>query len=122
MIKEILLVGAGSFAGGAARYLVSHFMLPVSNGFPWGTFTVNVLGCLLIGALWGWSSRCPHLSPALSLVLSVGFCGGFITFSTFSKENLTLLQSGNYISFILYAFGSIALGLIAVMLGVTITK
>jgi len=62
-------------------------------------------------------------SPSqLSLLLTVGFCGGFTTFSTFSKESLSLLQSGNYTSFFLYAFGSIAIGILAVALGFTLAK
>ncbi len=111
----------GSFVGGAARYAVS-LLLRSSGGFPWATFTVNIMGCLLIGALWGWTTRCTNLAPQLSLLLSVGFCGGFTTFSTFSKESLTLLQAGNYTTFALYALGSMALGILAVALGFSVTK
>ena len=53
MMKDILLVGIGSFVGGVLRYLVSLMIKSASNGYPWGTFTVNILGCLLIGLLWG---------------------------------------------------------------------
>ena len=87
------------------------------NGFPWGTFAVNVAGCLLIGILWGVTSRFQNVSPSLSLFLMVGFCGGFTTFSTFSKEGLTILQANNYILFSLYAIGSVVLGIMAVALG-----
>lgn len=99
MIKEILLVGLGSCVGGVLRYLVSLLMKTAGGGFPWGTFTVNILGCLLIGLLWGLGSK--SLSPQLMLLLSVGLCGGFTTFahqargahhSTFSRESLAMLQ------------------------------
>ncbi len=120
MIRDILLVGAGSFFGGIGRYLVSQLMRSVGSGFPWGTFTVNILGSLIIGALWGITSR--HANPTVSLFLMVGFCGGFTTFSTFSKESLALLQSGNYTTFALYAIGSVVIGILAVLAGVMVTK
>lgn len=122
MIKDLVLVGIGSGIGGICRYLISLAMSHVSNGFPWGTFTVNVAGCLLIGILWGITSRIPNISPAISLLLMVGFCGGFTTFSTFSKEGLTLLQADNYFLFSLYIIGSLGLGIMAVALGYYTTK
>jgi len=117
MIKEILLVGAGSFLGGIGRYLVTFLVRPMGGGFPWATFFVNIAGSLFIGLLWGALSRQPQLSSTISLFLMVGFCGGFTTFSTFSKESLTLLQSGNYTTLLLYVLSSIVLGLLAVALG-----
>ena len=120
MIKDILLVGIGSFVGGMLRYLVSLMMKWGGNGFPWATFTVNILGCLLIGLLWGWGSR--SLSPQLMLLLSVGLCGGFTTFSTFSRESLALLQGGSYLLFALYVAGSIVLGIGATTLSWQISK
>ncbi len=122
MLKDLLYVGAGSFVGGVVRYLVSLAMKGV-GGFPWATFIVNVVGCLLIGLLWGLSVRSSNaLLGHLGLFLSVGFCGGFTTFSTFSKESLALLQTGSYVIFALYAVGSILLGLAAVALGYLLAK
>jgi len=122
MIKDIVLVGIGSGLGGICRYLISLLMSQVRSGFPWGTFVVNVAGCLLIGLLWGVTSRTHNLSPSFSLFLMVGFCGGFTTFSTFSKEGLSLLQADNYLLFTLYVLVSVALGLAAVGLGYIATK
>ena len=122
MIKDIVLVGIGSGIGGICRYLISLFMGHAQSGFPWATFTANVAGCLLIGLLWGVTSRFQNLSPAFSLFLMVGFCGGFTTFSTFSKESLALLQANNYLLFALYAVGSVLLGILAVALGYITTK
>ena len=122
MVKDIIIVGIGSGIGGICRYLISLFMGRIGNGFPWGTFTVNIAGCLLIGILWGVTSRFQSLSPAFSLLLMVGFCGGFTTFSTFSKEGLTMLQANNYLLFSLYAIGSVVLGIISVAIGYYITK
>ena len=121
IIKDILLVGAGSFFGGIARYLISLAMRGMSAAFPWATMTANIVGCLLIGILWAVLNRC-NASHQLNLLLAVGFCGGFTTFSTFSKESLSLLQAGNYFTFILYALGSVVLGIIAVALGYALAK
>ena len=121
MLKNILLVGAGSFFGGVLRYIVS-LLVKYTGGFPWATFTVNLLGCLLIGVLWGIFSRCANASQQLVLFLSVGFCGGFTTFSTFSKESLQLIQSGNWLYFSLYVAGSILLSLLLVAVGYQIAK
>ena len=116
MIKDIILVGAGSFLGGIARYLVSLLMKGVSGAFPWATMTVNIAGCLLIGVLWAVFSR-STASSQLNLLLTVGFCGGFTTFSTFSKESLCLLQANDFVGFSLYTIGGVALGLLAVWVG-----
>ena len=121
ILRNILLVGAGSFVGGVLRYAVS-LLLKYSGGFPWATFTVNLLGCLAIGLLWGLFNRYSNVSQQLVLLLSVGFCGGFTTFSTFSKESLQLIQSGNWMYLALYVAGSVVLGLLLVAAGYQIAK
>lgn len=122
MVKNILLVGLGSFVGGVLRYLISLLLRPSMGGFPWGTFVVNIVGCLLIGALWGAMGRWPNFSSRISLLIGMGFCGGFTTFSTFSKESLALLQAGSYGLFAAYVFCSIAVGILAVTLGFMLAK
>ena len=121
MWKEILYVGAGSFIGGALRYVIS-LILKYDGGFPWATFAVNLLGCLLIGLLWGLFSRVPSVSQHLVLFLSVGLCGGFTTFSTFSKESVMLMQSGNWLILALYILASVLLGVGLVAAGYYLAK
>ena len=120
IMKEILIVGAGSCLGGMLRYIVSLALKNIST-FPLGTFTVNIIGCFLIGLLWSLSSKHTNLSNEISLFLMVGFCGGFTTFSTFSKESLSLLSSEYYLPFLLYSIGSIVLGILAVAIGYRIS-
>ena len=117
IIKCIAIVGAGSFIGGAVRYLVSFAMKGISKGFPWATLVVNVLGCFLIGLLWGWLNRTSQMEGNLALFLTVGFCGGFTTFSTFSKEALVMLQTGNILGFAAYVAVSVIVGITLVALG-----
>ena len=117
IIKNIAVVGAGSFIGGMARYLVSVLMKGIGKGFPWATLAVNLAGCFLIGLLWGIFSRNATEGSKWALFLSVGLCGGFTTFSTFSKESLMMLQAGNFWGFAGYIALSVTAGVVLVALG-----
>ena len=116
-IRNIIAVGAGSFIGGIARHLVSLAMKGISKGFPWATLLVNLLGCLIIGLLWGFLSRNAYESTSWGLFLTVGLCGGFTTFSTFSQEALTMLQTGQIWGFASYIALSILAGIALVAIG-----
>ena len=117
IINNIVIVGTGSFIGGAARYLVSLMLKGVSIGFPWATLTVNLVGCFMIGLLWGLLSRTAGEGNNWALFLTVGLCGGFTTFSTFSKEALIMLQSGNICSFVGYVTLCVSASVVLVALG-----
>lgn len=123
MIRTLLLIGIGSFAGGIARYLLTRWVQGASDSaFPFGTMVVNVTGCLVIGLLYGLFERGNLMSPDLRLLLTVGLCGGFTTFSTFVHENFTLFGNGNMLHFILYTTLSFGLGLGAAWLGHLIAR
>jgi fluoride exporter len=120
---RLLIIGTGSFFGGIARYLLSRFVQQhIPTTFPYGTFSVNIIGCLLIGMIYGLSDRFDVINAEWRMFLAVGFCGGFTTFSTFSNENLSLLKDGNFLYFMLYAGLSVLLGLAATYGGNLITK
>ena len=131
-MKEVLLVSIGSFFGGGMRYWVSKVVQSCSLiAFPFGTMTVNVLGCLIIGFLsglnWnggGLSGECGStwMTPSTKLLLTTGFCGGFTTFSTFMNEGSRLMRDEQYLYMALHLFGSLALGLVAVLAGHYIAK
>jgi len=122
MIKTLLLVGSGGFLGSTLRYLFSRYVESTwLSSFPYGTFGVNIIGCLIIGAIYGLSIR-NLASTETRLLVATGFCGGFTTFSSFSYEFLTLLQDGQLWYAFLYSFGSLAAGLLAVWMGITLIK
>lgn len=117
MIKNILLVASGGAVGSVLRYLVSKWLQEASSAaFPVGTLVVNVVGCLLIGAIYG-ASDSWGISGDMRLLLTVGFCGGFTTFSTFMNESLSLMRADNLLPLALYASLSVGLGLVAVWAG-----
>jgi fluoride exporter len=123
MIKSLLFIGTGGFLGSISRFLASrYFQNNFPSAFPIGTFFVNITGCLLIGLIYGFSERSSLLTPGWKLFLTVGFCGGFTTFSTFANENLALLRDGEFLHFFLYTGLSVFLGITATFFGVLITK
>ena len=89
MLKPLLIVGAGSFIGGAMRYLLSTLMKNAcGQGLPWGTLAVNLLGCFLFGIVFAIFSKNSSADNTLYLLLTTGVCGGFTTFSTFANESV----------------------------------
>ena len=123
MLKSILLVGIGSFFGGALRYAVSVLMKNLcSQGFPWGTLLVNLVGCFAFGVIFALFGKFSSSGSAWCLLLTTGVCGGFTTFSTFASESVQMLQNGNLGGFVGYVATSLVAGLALVALGYWIIK
>lgn len=123
MIKSLLIVGTGSFIGGAMRYLLSTLMKSVcGQGFPWGTLMVNLLGCFLFGVVFAVFGKSSATDNTLYLLLTTGVCGGFTTFSTFANESVQMLQQGNTWGFVGYVAMSVVAGLALIALGYGVAK
>lgn len=111
-----LAVAVGGAAGSVARYAVGLALSRTAIGFPVGTLVVNVLGSFLIGLFARWLSA-PGLDPVWRIALTVGFCGGFTTFSTFSAELITLANEGRVMRAAVYVVVSVTLAVMATLLG-----
>ena len=121
-LKQVLLIFLGGGMGSVLRYLISTQLNSSENQLYLGTFLVNRLGCLLLGILVGLSLRSTWMTNETTLLLGVGFCGGFTTFSTFSLEVYTLLREGHFGMFLLYTGASLLVGLLLVALGIWLSR
>jgi CrcB protein len=119
-----LLVGAGSFIGGNARYIFARWVgSMVDARFPLGTFIINVVGSFVLGLIGGLLAdrALPH-ADIIRLALGVGFCGGFTTFSTFEYETHALFEDGVWLPAVTNMFLSLFAGLLAVRFGIVAAK
>ncbi|HEU4472514.1 MAG TPA: fluoride efflux transporter CrcB [Flavisolibacter sp.] len=116
MMPAIFLVAFGGALGSVCRYLLQR---QLNSNFPYGTLLVNLLGCLLIGFLWGLFAR--NADEQKRLLWMSGFCGGFTTFSAFGQESIQLLMDNRWLTFALYTTASLAGGLLVTYLGFKLT-
>src|SRR5262245_41165718 len=118
---QLLLVALGGALGSVCRYGLSTWVQRFSSSsFPYGTFVVNVLGCLVLGAIMGAARQRFVLGAAERAFLVIGILGGFTTFSTFTYETFALLQNGQFVRAFLNAGGQVAFGLVALWAGYVI--
>lgn len=118
-MTKIVLIGLGGAAGSILRYLTSGWVQQwwPATVFPYGTLAVNVLGCLVIGALSQLAEARGVFTPETRALVFVGGLGGFTTFSTFGNESINLLRAGENLRAAAYVGAHLGLGLGAVWLG-----
>jgi len=112
---SVLLVFLGGAIGAPARYLTDRFVQSrVDSVFPWGTFAVNIVGSLILGAV---LRATTHSAPRVALFAGTGFCGALTTFSSFGFETMRLLEEGSLLEAGLNALGSLVLAVLAATAG-----
>ena len=121
-MKIVLFVGLGSFIGGISRYLVSLFIQnKFLSTFPYGTLAVNIIGCFLIGIIYGFSER-GNMNAEWRIFLATGIMGGFTNFSSFSNETVSMLRDAQYLQAFSYIFFSVIIGLAVTFAGISLIK
>ncbi|HET7273650.1 MAG TPA: fluoride efflux transporter CrcB [Longimicrobiaceae bacterium] len=115
----IVFLAIGGVLGTVARYFIGGWAHSEAGTLPWGTLAVNVLGSLILGFSIQFTEAV-EISPEVRVMITVGFCGALTTFSTFSYETVALIRAGDAGRAVLYAFGSLSLGLAAILTGVTL--
>lgn len=118
----IYAVFIGGGLGALARYLISLAFGKTELFLPYQTLTANFLGCLIAGMVITYLSAKTNISPVYKTFIITGICGGLTTFSTFSLETVAFIQSGEYLKALIYAFASLFICIISVILGILIMK
>jgi fluoride exporter len=120
---QALLVAVGGAIGSLLRYYVGLGSVRLMGpGFPWGTLTVNVVGCFIIGVFAEMIARRFNASVELRLLLITGFLGGFTTFSAFSLDAISLFERGEIFAGGIYIAASVGLSMLAVMAGLGLMR
>jgi fluoride exporter len=119
----LFYVAIGSAIGGVSRYLLGGLIQRLADTtFPAGTLLVNISGSFLLGAILRYAVETPTFSPEVRALLTVGFCGGYTTFSTFSYESVALLEDGEWTRAGVYVAASVLLSLVGVFLGLALAR
>jgi CrcB protein len=123
-MKALLLVALGGAVGSVARFKLSGWILQhaIDWRFPLGTFTVNVAGCFLAGVLAALAEEHDLFSPDARVLLFTGLLGGFTTFSAFGLETMFLIKRGEWIVAGLNVVLSVAAGIVALWLGLSMVS
>lgn len=114
---DLIYVGLGGAAGAISRFMVSIFFNRYQSIFPFGTFTVNILGCFLLGLIYALTLNKSFIFREVNLMISIGFLGAFTTFSTFSMETISIINQSKPSLALLYLGLSLIFGLIAICVG-----
>lgn len=121
-LLNCVMVGIGGFLGSVCRYLIGLIPINPENGFPVKTLLINVTGTFLLGLITALAAKHESFHPQIILMLRIGLCGGFTTFSTFAFESVDLMKNGSFLPALCYMFGSILLGTAAIYISQMLVK
>lgn len=116
LLTNIFMIFIGGGCGSVLRYFVS--LMKINTNFPFSTLLVNMIGCFIIGFIYSFTINKLQIPENFKLFLTVGFCGGITTFSTFSLENYKLFENGLYIQMFIYIIFSVILSIVITIIGV----
>ncbi|EAW36796.1 fluoride efflux transporter CrcB [Lyngbya sp. PCC 8106] len=123
MIRNPIAIGLGAIAGALTRYYLTVWLASrFGTSFPYGTFFVNLTGCIGMGFLVSFSERIAVISPELVLLLAVGFLGSYTTFSTYELDTHRLLRDSRLETAIFYWMGSAIIGIIGIQIGMSCAR
>jgi CrcB protein len=116
-------IALGSALGGVARYLLGGLIQRTTEGtFPLGTLVINVTGSFVLGLLYRYAAESAAVTPEVRAMLTIGICGGYTTFSTFSYETVRLLEDGEYTRALTYVGLSVVLSVGGAILGIALGR
>jgi CrcB protein len=118
-----LWIALGAVVGASARYFLSSFIAKVfASSFPYGTLIINISGSLLLGFFVAWTSERVLIDPRWRLLVAIGFCGSYTTFSSYAYETFALVEQGQWWLMGLNVIGSNLLCLLSVLTGVALAR
>jgi CrcB protein len=122
-VLAYLWISLGAIAGASARYFVSRFVArTVTASFPYGTLLINITGSFILGLFLVWSTERALPDPRWRLLVAIGFCGSYTTFSSYAFESFSLFEQGHYVLFASNVLANNVLCLVGVLAGAAIAR
>jgi fluoride exporter len=122
-VLTYLWISLGAIVGASARYFVGRFVArAVSASFPYGTLLINIMGSFILGLFLVWSTERVLPDPRWRLMIAIGFCGSYTTFSSYAYESFSLFEQGHYLLFAYNVLANNLLCLAGVLAGAVIAR
>jgi len=121
--KDLLIISLGAIVGANARYLVSRYAAKILGPvFPYGTLFINVTGSMIVGLFVVWASERVFIDPRWRLLIVVGFCGAFTTFSSYAFETMAYFEQGQWLLMATNILTNNILCLLAALAGIVLAR